>query len=98
MTDVATGYKAFRTSLLRGIQLTCDGFEFCPEATGKLLKQGVSILEVPIAYSPRSVAEGKKIRWTDGVVAIWTLLRIKFSYKLNRSSGAKPPDLSRGRR
>jgi len=85
MTDVATGYKVFRTQLLRDLRLACDGFEFCPEATGKLLKQGVSIHEVPIAYFPRSVAEGKKIRWTDGFVAIWTLLRIRLGWK------PKPP-------
>jgi len=78
ITDTATGYKVFRTSILREINFSADGFDFCPEVTAKLLKKGISILEVPISYSPRSVAEGKKIRWTDGLIAIWTLLKIRF--------------------
>lgn len=79
MTDIATGYKVFRADLLRGLGLTGDGFEFCPEVTARLLKQGIPILEVPISYSPRSVLEGKKIRWTDGLIAIRTLLALRFS-------------------
>jgi glycosyltransferase involved in cell wall biosynthesis len=78
MTDVATGYKVFRTDVLRGLPLTRDGFEFCPEVTAMLLRQGIPILEVPISYSPRSVLEGKKIRWTDGLTAISTLLALRF--------------------
>ncbi len=78
MTDVATGYKVFRADVLRGLGLVRDGFEFCPEATALLLKQGIPILEVPISYSPRSVLEGKKIRWTDGLIAIRTLLALRF--------------------
>lgn len=77
MTDMATGYKVFATSLLRDLDLQARGFEFCPEVTAKILKKGVPILEVPISYQPRSIAEGKKIRWTDGVKAIWTLVRIR---------------------
>jgi glycosyltransferase involved in cell wall biosynthesis len=82
MTDVATGYKLFRTPILRQLDFKAAGFEFCPEVTAKLLKKGVRIQEVPIAYSPRSIAEGKKIRWTDGLVAIWTLVKIRFSNTL----------------
>jgi len=78
MTDVATGYKLFRTPVLRGLDFQATGFEFCPEVTGRLLKQGIRILEVPISYSPRTIAEGKKIRWTDGLVAIWTLFKFRF--------------------
>jgi dolichol-phosphate mannosyltransferase len=78
VTDEPTGYKAFRTSLLRSLDLRCDGFEFCPEVTAKLLRRGVEIREVPISYRPRSIGEGKKIRWQDGVVALWTLLRHRF--------------------
>ncbi|MBM3496026.1 MAG: glycosyltransferase family 2 protein [Armatimonadetes bacterium] len=78
ITDEATCYKAFRTAVLRGLRLTCRRFEFCPEVTAKALRRGHAILEVPISYSARSHREGKKIRWTDGVVAIWTLIKYRF--------------------
>ena len=78
MTDEATCYKAFRTALLQSIPLACRRFEFCPEVTAKLLLRGNKIVEVPISYSARTLAEGKKIRWTDGVSAIWTLIRYRF--------------------
>jgi len=77
ITDEATGYKVVRTSLLRELHLESEGFEFCAEVTAKLLRRGVRICEVPISYRPRSWAEGKKIRWYDGVVAIWTLVRLR---------------------
>ncbi|MCD4813260.1 glycosyltransferase family 2 protein [bacterium] len=77
ITDSATGYKVFRTSLLREIDFKAQGFEFCPEVTAKILKKKISILEVPISYTPRSVAEGKKIRWVDGFIAIGTLLKYR---------------------
>jgi glycosyltransferase involved in cell wall biosynthesis len=79
ITDEATGYKVIKTNLLRSIDLETDGFEFCPELTAKLLKRGVSIQEVPISYNPRSWEEGKKIQWQDGFVAIWTLIKYRFS-------------------
>lgn len=78
MTDEATCYKAFRTDLLQSIPLTCSRFEFCPEVTAKVLRRGHRIVEVPIRYEARSMSEGKKIRWTDGVAAIWTLLKCRF--------------------
>jgi dolichol-phosphate mannosyltransferase len=78
MTDEATCYKAFRTDVLKSIPLTCRRFEFCPEVTAKLIRRGHSIVEVPIQYKARSMAQGKKIRWTDGVAAIWTLLKYRF--------------------
>jgi dolichol-phosphate mannosyltransferase len=81
ITDEATGYKVIKADLLHGINLETDGFEFCPEVTGKLLRQGVSIHEVPISYSPRSWNEGKKIRWYDGAIAIWTLIKYRFGSK-----------------
>ncbi|MFA5140975.1 MAG: glycosyltransferase family 2 protein [Elusimicrobiota bacterium] len=77
ITDEPTCYKLFDARLLKGLGLRCTGFEFCPEATGKLLRGGVPILEVPIRYTPRTIAEGKKIRWLDGVIALWTLLKIR---------------------
>lgn len=75
ITDEATCYKLFRTDVLRRIPLVCRRFEFCPEVTAKLLRSGGRIVERPISYEPRTHAEGKKIRWTDGVSAIWNLLR-----------------------
>jgi glycosyltransferase involved in cell wall biosynthesis len=79
ITDEATCYKMFRTDLLRSLPLRCEGFEFCPEVTAKCAKRGRRIAEVPIRYRARSRDSGKKIRWTDGVVAIWTLLRERFT-------------------
>ncbi|MBI5244839.1 MAG: glycosyltransferase family 2 protein [Elusimicrobia bacterium] len=77
ITDEPTCYKLFRTDLLRSFGLKCRGFEFCPEVTGKTLRRGIPIVEVPISYRPRSIEEGKKIRFKDGVIAIWTLLKIR---------------------
>lgn len=79
LTDEATGYKLFRADLLRSLDLQSDGFEFCPEVTGKLLKRDVEIHEIPISYRPRSLEEGKKINWRDGLRAIWTLVRHRFA-------------------
>jgi glycosyltransferase involved in cell wall biosynthesis len=79
ITDEATGYKVVKTDLLRQIRLETDGFDFCPEVTGKLLQRGVAIHEVPISYYPRSRDEGKKIQWYDGLIAIWTLAKYRFS-------------------
>ena len=78
ITDEATAYKAFRRDVIAGIPLRCKRFEFCPEVTAKVRKRGYVIHEVPINYDPRSEAEGKKIRTKDGLVAIWTLLRLRF--------------------
>jgi glycosyltransferase involved in cell wall biosynthesis len=75
ITDEATGYKVFRREVLTGLTLTCRRFEFCPEVTAKLLRRGYRIREVPIHYNGRTVGEGKKVGWTDGVVALWTLVR-----------------------
>jgi glycosyltransferase involved in cell wall biosynthesis len=79
LTDVPTGYKAFRKKLLKKIPLKCNRFEFCPEVTAHILKMGYKINEVPISYKARHRHEGKKIKAKDGVEAIFTLLRVKFS-------------------
>jgi len=60
MTDEATCYKAFRTEVLQSIPLTCQRFEFCPEVTAKVIRRGHRIVEVPITYEERTMAEGKK--------------------------------------
>ncbi len=78
LTDEPTCYKAFDTEFLRSLPLSATGFELCPEVTAWTQKRGESIVEVPIRYSKRSVEEGKKIRWQDGVFAIWTLLQVRF--------------------
>lgn len=75
ITDEATCFKAFRTELLRALGLACTGFEFCPEVTAKLGNRRIRIVEVPISYSARDVAAGKKVRWTDGFEAMWVLLK-----------------------
>ena len=79
LTDEATCYKAFRTDLMRRMNLTCRRFEFCPEVTAKALRLGEKIVEVPISYAPRSKEAGKKIRWTDAPDAFWTLFKHRFS-------------------
>ncbi len=79
ITDEATCYKAFKTEVFRKIRLKCTRFEFCPEVTAKVLKAGYDIIEVPISYKPRKTEHGKKINWKDGVAAMVTLLRYRFS-------------------
>ena len=79
LTDEATCYKVFRASLIRSIPLRCERFEFCPEVTAKVSKRGEKIVEIPIRYHYRTKAEGKKIGWSDGFEAIWTLLRYRVS-------------------
>ena len=78
LTDMETAYKVFRRHVLDGIRLRCVGFDFEPELTAKLLRAGRKIIEVPISYHPRRVDEGKKIRWTDGVDAVYVLLKCRF--------------------
>ncbi len=78
LTDEPTCYKVLKRELLNSLDLRCTGFEFCPEVTAKVLRRGIKIYELPIAYSPRRIEEGKKIRWTDGVIALWTLLKLRF--------------------
>jgi glycosyltransferase involved in cell wall biosynthesis len=78
ITDEATAYKVFRREVLGRIQLECKRFEFCPEVTAKVRKLGVRIHEVPISYNGRTTEQGKKIRWRDGVEAMYTLLRYRF--------------------
>jgi glycosyltransferase involved in cell wall biosynthesis len=78
ITDEATCYKVFRTEVIRDIPLKCERFEFCPEVTAKVCKRGIKIVEVPVSYHARTVGAGKKIRWWDGVEALWTLVKYRF--------------------
>jgi glycosyltransferase involved in cell wall biosynthesis len=79
ISDEATCFKVFRTDVLRSLALECDGFEFCPEVTAKLGLKKTRIVEVPIRYSARSAAAGKKVKWQDGVKAMATLLRYRWN-------------------
>jgi glycosyltransferase involved in cell wall biosynthesis len=78
ISDEATCYKAFRTTLLKTFDLQCTRFEFCPEVTAKALRSNQKITEVPVDYVPRSKEAGKKIRWYDAPEAFWTLLKYRF--------------------
>ncbi len=78
ITDEATAYKAFHREVIDAMELRSSRFEFCPEITAKLRRLGYNITEVPISYNPRGILEGKKIRWRDGVEALWTLIRYRF--------------------
>ncbi len=79
LTDMETGYKAFRAPVLKGVTIRSNRFDFEPEITAKVLKRGYRIYEVPIYYAGRDYAEGKKITWRDGFSAIWALVRFRFS-------------------
>jgi glycosyltransferase involved in cell wall biosynthesis len=81
ITDEATAYKAFRISVLRSLRLECEHFEFCPEVTAKTRRLGLRIVEVPIGYNARGIAEGKKIQARDGFQALWTLVKYRFARK-----------------
>ncbi len=78
LSDMETGYKAFRADVIKSIRLRSRRFDFEPEVTAKVLKHGHRIFEVPISYYGREYAEGKKIGMKDGFVAIWTLLKYRF--------------------
>jgi len=77
LTDMETGAKAVRGDLARGVllpRLTADRFGFEPELTARLAQAGARVYEVPVSYAGRTYAEGKKIRWTDGIAAIRHIL------------------------
>ena len=75
LTDMETGYKAFRREVIQSIDLQEDRFGFEPEVTAKVAAGGWRVFEVGIAYSGRTYAEGKKIGWRDGVRAMWCIVR-----------------------
>jgi glycosyltransferase involved in cell wall biosynthesis len=79
LSDMETGYKAFRAEILRDLDLREDGFGIEPEITGHICKRALRIYELPISYYGRSYAEGKKITWRDGFRAVWVLLRVRLS-------------------
>lgn len=78
ITDMETGYKAFRRSAVKDLRLEARRFDLEPEVTAKLLRSGHQIYEVPISYFGRKFEEGKKLTWRDGVVALVTLFKYRF--------------------
>jgi glycosyltransferase involved in cell wall biosynthesis len=79
LTDIEVGLKAFRREMLEKITLCENRFGIDPEITAKVARlEGVRIFEVPISYSGRSYAEGKKIDWRDGLVVLWCILKYNF--------------------
>ena len=79
LSDMETGYKAFRLEVLRSLDLQEDGFGIEPEITGKVCKRQLRIYELPISYYGRTHAEGKKITWRDGFRAIFVLVRVRLT-------------------
>jgi glycosyltransferase involved in cell wall biosynthesis len=77
LSDMETGYKAFRTEVLQALPLTEDQFGIEPEITGWVCRRHLRIYEVPISYYGRTYAEGKNITWRDGFRAVWVLLRVR---------------------
>ena len=78
LSDMETCYKLFDRDVIQHIALHAQRFDFEPEVTAKVLRQGIRIYEVPISYSGREFDEGKKIRWQDGFAALWTLVKYRF--------------------
>lgn len=78
ITDMETAYKVFSRTVRDHVRLRCVGFDIEPEITAKILRLGFRIEEMPITYAPRSVAQGKKIGWADGVEALRTLWRLRW--------------------
>ena len=93
LSDVETCFKVMPLALWRSLDLRADGFDVEPEITAKLLKSGHRIYEVPISYNARTRADGKKLTWRDGAVALWTLSRIRLAP--NGNGRGKPDGSSR---
>jgi len=79
LTDMETCYKVMRTDVLRSMELKSNGFGIEPEITAKVFKRRYRVYEVPISYDGRGYDEGKKITWRDGVVALWVLVKYRFT-------------------
>jgi glycosyltransferase involved in cell wall biosynthesis len=77
LSDMETGYKAFRIEVLRSLDLRQDGFGIEPEITAKVCRRKLRVYELPIAYYGRTYAEGKKITWRDGFKAIRVLMGVR---------------------
>jgi glycosyltransferase involved in cell wall biosynthesis len=78
LTDMETGYKVFRREAVKDITIHAHRFDFEPEFTAKVLKRKLRLFEVPISFNPRDYNEGKKIKFEDAFVAVWTLFKYRF--------------------
>jgi glycosyltransferase involved in cell wall biosynthesis len=78
LSDMETCYKVFRREISDNLVIHARRFDFEPEFTAKVLKRGIRIYEVPISYNGREWNEGKKIKWTDAPIALWTLIKYRF--------------------
>jgi glycosyltransferase involved in cell wall biosynthesis len=94
MTDIETGYKAFRGDIIRSMRITSDGFGFEVEVTAKVAKLGCAVYEVPISYYGRTYDEGKKIGFGDGLQALWLIIRFNLFCSLD-ASFTRLPELRR---
>lgn len=97
LTDVETGYKAFRGDIIRNMTITSSGFGFEIEVTAKVSKLGCAIYEVPISYYGRTYEEGKKIGLMDGVVAMWYIVKFNLLCGLEDSFRILPARSSQSR-
>jgi len=77
LNDMETGYKVFRKEVFENLQIVSDGFEFEPEFTAKALKYGYRIHEIPISFNPRNYRQGKKIKFSDAIIAVWVLIKYR---------------------
>ena len=78
LSDMETCYKVFKKGVVKDLKLRANRFDFEPEITAKILKNGYKIYEIPIKVKPRGYDEGKKITWKDGFIAVWTLIKYRF--------------------
>jgi len=78
LSDMETCYKLFDRKVFDGVTIRSDRFDFEPEITAKVLRQGIRIYEVPISYTGREFHEGKKITWRDGFAALYALVKFRF--------------------
>ena len=91
VTDMETCRKAFRRDLIQNIALTSPRFGFEPEITARIADLNVRVVELPVRYSPRNQIEGKKIRWTDGIAALWFIVKFNLQRSGARRALARVP-------
>ena len=91
LTDMETGYKMVRASLLKTLVLTSNRFGIEPEVTARLAQARARVWEIGISYSGRTYSEGKKIGWRDGAAAIWHILRFNLFRPPRRSAATEAP-------
>lgn len=91
LSDMETGYKVFKTEILRKVEIEANRFGFEPEITAKVARMKCRVYEVPISYWGRDYSEGKKINWKDGLAAVYWILRFNlFTRNFKKSRGSPP--------